>query len=119
MFEQMVQDIKTYQVLLHNDNYRKRLFEIYGYLKKEGINSLEEFESRNDISIGGFTYNEVSIFDRIVDINYAHKLSRAYYMITAGVESYINNPNIGDQLVDNAYFTDNSTKIETDKPFSL
>ena len=98
MLDRFIQDVKTYNVMIRNDNYRARLLEAYNYLKNEGVRSLEDFNNRDGLLVGAFTYDEITIFDRIGDPEYSKKLIGAYDTITVGVASYVNNPNIGDEL---------------------
>lgn len=96
--KQVISDIRTYSILSRNENYKTRLYEAYEYLKKENVNSLEEFRKRDDLLIGAFTYDEITIFDRIKDQNYLKEISSAIFNINNNREEYINNPNIGDDL---------------------
>ena len=42
--KQVISDIRTYSIMSKNENYKARLFEAYEYLKRENVNSLEEFK---------------------------------------------------------------------------
>ena len=98
MLDRFIQDVKTYNVMIRNENYKARLVEAYNYLRQEGIRSLEDFNSRDDLLVGAFTYEEMTIFDRLGDGEYAKKLITAYDVITEQTQAYIKNPNIGDEL---------------------
>ena len=96
--KQVISDIRTYSIMSKNKNYRERLYEAYEYLKRENVNSLEDFRKREDLLVGAFTYDEITIFDRIKDPNYLKEIASAIFNINNHREEYINNPNIGDEL---------------------
>lgn len=70
----LLEDIKTYIKITNNQNYKERLLEAYNLLNE---NSIENFEEFNDskLGIGAFTYNEITIFDRLKDEKYNSILS--------------------------------------------
>lgn len=96
--KQVISDIRTYSIMSKNENYKARLFEAYEYLKRENVSSLEEFKKREDLLVGAFTYDEITIFDRIKNPDYLKEISSAIFNINNHREEYINNPNIGDEL---------------------
>ena len=67
-------DAVTYAKISENENYKERLLEAYYILRENNIDSLEKFES-SDIGIGAFTYNEITLFDRLRDEEYARALA--------------------------------------------
>lgn len=69
----ILKDAKTYKLLNINKNYCERLYEAYLTLKENNISNLEEFDNSN-IGIGAFRYDEITIFDRLKDENYASAL---------------------------------------------
>lgn len=128
----IISDIRTFNILKNNDNYRERLHEAYTYLKSEGINSLEDFLSRKGLLIGAFTYDEITIFDRIKDESYYHSLETSLGTINNQMNEYVNDPHIGDrlasfgklgktpyreELIRNGYVVDGLTKEEANKHY--
>ena len=98
MLDRFIQDVKTYNILIRNENYKARLLEAYNYLKNEGVKSVEDFTTREGLLVGAFTYDEITIFDRVADREYAKKLTESYDTISKDVQAYVNNPRIGDEL---------------------
>ena len=97
--ELFVKDLRTYQILSHNNNYRERLLEAYYDIKVNGINNVEMFISPNNPSkVGAFTFDEITIFDRIKDEKYLSFLETAWFDIHNETESYIKDQSIGDKL---------------------
>lgn len=94
----VIKDIRTYSILSRNENYKERLREAYDYTKSIGVTSVEEFTTRQDIKVGAFEYDEITIFDRIVDPEYTKLLASALFNINNSREAYIDNPRIGDEL---------------------
>lgn len=93
-----LRDMRTYRILRSNNNYRERLLEAYNELKRRGINSLEEFALSQDLIIGAFGYDEITIFDRIARSEYIELLTGAWDDLHNLTEEYINDPHIGDKL---------------------
>ena len=97
--ELFLKDLRTYQIMMSNQNYYDRLLEAYQEMKSCGISTLEEFTSPNNhMRCGAFTYYEISIFDRISTQEYAMKLSMAWEELHNHTQEYINDPQIGDKL---------------------
>lgn len=98
MVRTVLSDIKTAYLVYNNPNYSERLREAYDYIKAQGITSLKDFESREGLSIGAFTYDEITIFDRIDNDNeYLNMLLMAF----SGMAEYnarAGNPTYGDEL---------------------
>ena len=59
-----------------NDNYKNRLEEAYNYLKEVGVTSLEDFLNRKGLKDAAFTYDEITIFDRINDKKFVYGKNR-------------------------------------------
>ena len=72
--KQVLEDAKTFMLIGINENYKERLYEAYLVLKKSNIKTYEEFET-SSLGIGAFTYNQITIFDRIKDEKYYAALS--------------------------------------------
>ena len=87
--KQVISDIRTYSIMSKNENYKARLFEAYEYLKRENVSSLEEFKKREDLLVGAFTYDEITIFDRIKNPDYLKEISSAIFNINNHREEYI------------------------------
>lgn len=94
----IISDISTIHLIHGNPNYAKRLYEAYKYLKSNNINSLKDFKSSDNLKIGAFTYEEITIFDRIKDEEYAAIISSGFGQIKSHIDAYKDNPNIGDLL---------------------
>ena len=92
-----LQDIRTYRIMTQNENYKERLLEAYKYVKDMGIDSFYTYAStRHDV--GAFSYAEITIFDRLNDPEYYSVIANGYNMMDMGIEEWINNPHIGDDL---------------------
>lgn len=96
--ETLLIDIRTYEIMTHNENYYNRLKEAYLYLKSEGILNYEDFSNRKGLKIGAFTYFEMTIFDRLKNEEYKKIVSSAWSKITNHTQEYIKDSTIGDQL---------------------
>lgn len=92
----VIQDIRTIQLMERNENYRERLYEAYVFLKRKQNGELTEQESK--ASIGAFNHHELTIFDRISDKEYLTAISMGLSTITNGLEEWVNNKHIGDDL---------------------
>ena len=98
-YKVVIKDIRTYAIMSQNQNYYDRLLEAYNAIKEAGINTLEQFMSKeNTVPLGAFTYYEITIFDRIKDEDYKRSISDAWHEINNHTEEYINDENIGDRL---------------------
>ena len=124
----------TYFGLKNNENYASRLKQAYGYIKSEGINSYEEFKEREGLEIGAFTYDEITIFDRIADPKYLESLEVPVDENDPTVIAFKTNPNYGDELanwgtlgetpgrqelIDKGYISYGMTEEESKKHFGL
>ena len=96
--EQINYDKVTYYGIMHNENYASRLKEAYSYLKFLGINTLEEFTTREGLNVGAFTYDEITIFDRIKNEEYCKVLAGPIDENDYRFLQIKDNPNLGDQL---------------------
>lgn len=97
--ETIVSDLETYTVMVQNENYSERLKEAYDYIKSVGVKDLEDFRTREGLLVGAFTYDEITIFDRLQDENYRSVIARASSKLTGqSLQDKINNPNLGDNL---------------------
>lgn len=76
----ILSDAVTYIKIRKNENYKERLLDCYYTLKKSNINAQEEFEKSN-LDLGAFTYEEITIFDRLKDENYSRALASYYIEI--------------------------------------
>ncbi len=94
----IVNDIRTYQIMEQNQNYRDRLYEAYLHIKDMGVETLDDFRTRKGLLLGAFNYYEVTIFDRITDKDYLEVISNAMFTINNCLKDYIENPTIGDSL---------------------
>lgn len=74
--EIVVSDIRSFYIMDKNDNYKNRLKEAYNYLKEVGVTSLEDFLNRKGLKDGAFTYDEITIFDRINDKKFVYGKNR-------------------------------------------
>ncbi len=98
-YKTVIKDIRTYHIMMSNQNYYDRLLEAYNAIRFAGISSLEEFTSKdNVVPVGAFTYYEITIFDRIKDEEYKRALESAWYEIQSRTQEYIDDPEIGDRL---------------------
>lgn len=93
----VLSDLKTFKIILMNQNYGTKLRDMYKYYKSFKINSYEDF-CKVSYKFGGFTYDEVTIFDRITNSKYRNLLSTTLYQLDNEVMEYVNNPKIGDEL---------------------
>ena len=96
--KQVIKDIRTFYIMSANENYKDRLFEAYEYLKSEGVQSLEDFQTRKGLKVGAFEYTEITIFDRIKDEEYKNVLRDGFYSLTSGLDEIVNDKTYGDQL---------------------
>ena len=96
----VLSDVKTAYLLWENENYKNRLREAYNYLKAEGINSLEDFNNREGLKVGAFTYEEMTIFDRIDnDREYLMMLLSTFHICSElQTQKNAKNPTYGDEL---------------------
>lgn len=92
----IIKDIKIYR-LMQNDNYRKRLKEAYDYIKSINIRDYNDFITRENLLVGAFGYDEITIFDRMRDEDYAHLLADSSFELYNMIYD-INNPTLGDDL---------------------
>jgi len=97
-YKTFISDIRTYRIMSGNENYAERLKEAYLELKRLNVNDFEDFSTREDLKVGAFTYQEITVFDRIGSKEYQEVLNDAWFDIHNQTEEYRNNPNIGDQL---------------------
>lgn len=94
----VISDIKTYQIMSNNKNYADRLFEAYQYVKSKKLNTLQKFMEYPDNLVGLFSYQEITIFDRLKDEEYSQIIKESWQTIHRDIDDYIKEPNIGDTL---------------------
>lgn len=90
----ILKDAITYAKMNKDDNYKERLLEAYYVLRKKHIKNLEEFQN-TDTGIGAFNYEEITIFDRLVNEDYSRALA-SFYIELKGLENMPKN--FGDLL---------------------
>lgn len=96
-YKTVQRDIKIYTLIKMNENYKSRLKEAYDYIKNVGVESSEDFTTREGLKVGAFTYDEITIFDRIKDEEYLKFLEDVLYALKEGIE-YSKNEKLGDEL---------------------
>ena len=95
----LVRDIGTYMVMSRNSNYKERLKEAYDYIKSINIKDYEDFKSREDLLVGAFGYDEITIFDRLKDDEYKKVLLNAIsYLDINRIKRLIDSKTLGDYL---------------------
>ena len=93
-------DIRTYRIMSSNWNYEERLFEVYKYIKKEKIhNQLDYILYSEQTKTGNFSYEEITIFDRLKNKEYKELIENSWEMIHNQIELYINDQEIGDRII--------------------
>ena len=93
-----VSDIKTCMIISSNQNYSERLKEAYDHIKDIGIKDYDDFKSREDVLVGAFTYNEITVFDRLKDENYKELLREAVVKLDRhNIQDLIDNKTLGDE----------------------
>ena len=97
LLEVILEDMKTYFLMNNNENYKARLREAYDYVKAQGITTVEDFTSRQGLSVGAFTYGEITIFDRLQDNEYQAFLYEAI-STKEKYKEYAGDSTYGDQL---------------------
>jgi hypothetical protein len=98
-YKTVIKDIRTYHIMMSNQNYYDRLLEAYNDIKNAGIKNLAEFTSKyNRVPVGAFTYYEITIFDRIKDEEYKRAIESAWFAIQNHSREYVEDPVIGDRL---------------------
>ena len=127
-------DKVTFFGLKNNENYALRLNEAYNYIKSFGISSYADFEKKEGLKIGAFTYEEITIFDRIADPKYRDSLMGPVDENDPRVMALKGNPNYGDslaswgtlgetpyrqKLIDDGFIVDGMTKEESNKHFGF
>lgn len=94
----VISDIKTYNLLIKNENYKERLLEAYEYTKERGFTTYEEFSTAKDNKVGAFTYNEITVFDRLADEEYKNVIATAPFKMDELIERNAKDPQYGDKL---------------------
>ena len=94
----IISDIRTFQLMSNNKNYLDRLYEAYRYIKKEKITTEEKFEYVEERLVGAFTYQEITIFDRLKNEEYKKILEDSWKTIHHGIEMCIEDKEYGDFL---------------------
>ena len=94
----IISDIRTFRIMSNNKNYLDRLYEAYQYIKKEKLNTEEKFNSKEDILVGLFTYEEITIFDRLKNEEYKKIISESWNTIHEKLEIIIEDKEYGDNL---------------------
>lgn len=85
--------------MYQNQNYYDRLLEAYNAIKEAGINTLEQFMTKENIfPLEAFTYYEITIFDRIKDEEYKRSINDAWFEINNHTQEYINDKYIDNRL---------------------
>lgn len=93
-------DIRTYRIMSSNRNYEERLFEAYKYIKKEKLNNKIDYTLHSEqAKTGTFTYEEISIFDRLRNKEYKELIETSWEMIHDQIELYVNDQEIGDRII--------------------
>ena len=72
--------------------------QIYQYIKKEKMNTKEKFATAEENLVGLFTYEEITIFDRLKNEEYKNLIKDSWQNIHKDIDRYIENPTIGDEL---------------------
>ena len=94
----VINDARTAYILRNNQNFRERLLEAYNYIKAQGVNTLEEFTTRRDLKVGAFTYDQITIFDRLKDEAYKEFIINAFDYVTNMTVEISKDPFFGDKL---------------------
>ncbi len=94
----VISDIRTYNILTKNENYKERLYEAYEYIKERGFDTYEKFSTATDNKVGAFTYTEITIFDRLKNDEYRETIANAPFIIDTLTQKAIDNPQYGDTL---------------------
>ena len=94
----VISDIRTYNILTRNKNYKERLFEAYEYIKERDFDTYEKFSTATDNKVGAFTYTEITIFDRLEDKEYRDVIATAPFLMDDITKKAIDNPQYGDTL---------------------
>lgn len=84
----LLKDIKTYIMITCNNNYKERLLEAYYWIKENNICDLNSFLN-NNIDIGSFDYEEITIFDRLKDESY-NALLCSFYLELKSIQNLSN-----------------------------
>ena len=96
--KQIISDIRTYTIMTQNENYYERLLEAYQYIQKMGLDNLEKFKTAKDNQVGAFTFDEITIFERLKNNQYKEIIASALFDINNSLEESINNSHLGDDL---------------------
>ena len=95
----VVRDVETYSVMSQNENYSERLKEAYDYIKSVGIKDVEDFKTREGLLVGAFSWDEITIFDRLQNPEYMEAIRHGSISMTSkSFQDKINNPTLGDDL---------------------
>ena len=94
----VISDIKTYYIMSNNQNYFDRLFEAYKYIKKEKLNTYQKFITSDNNIVGLFSYEEITIFDRLKNSRYSELIKCSWSELHRDIEESIGNPSLGDDL---------------------
>ena len=94
----IISDIRTFQLITNNKNYQDRLFEAYRYIKKEKLTTEEKFEYTEERLVGAFSYQEITIFDRLKNEEYKKILEDSWETIHHGLDIFIEDKEYGDYL---------------------
>ena len=94
----VINDIRTIYILYNNENYRNRLQEAYDYIKSERIESIDDFTKREGLKIGAFTYDEITIFDRLKNKEYEQVMRTAFSTVNNLTKENAIDSTYGDKL---------------------
>ena len=95
----VVRDVETYSVMSQNENYSERLKEAYDYIKSVGIKDVGDFKTREGLLVGAFSWDEITIFDRLQNPEYMEAIRHGSILMTSkSFQDKINNPTLGDDL---------------------
>ena len=128
VFDSTLKDAIIYTKISKNENYKERLLEAYYILKQNNINSKDKFEN-SDIGIGAFTYQEITIFDRLRNEDYSRALA-AFYIELKEIDNLskdygdelaswgkIGKTPYRDELIKKGYITTGLTEEEINKHY--
>lgn len=95
----LIKDVRTYMLMSGNQNYRERLKEAYDHVKSIGIKDYNDFNTREDLLVGAFGYDEITIFDRLKNNEYYNTLANAASSLNVQtIKPLIDDKTYGDKL---------------------